>query len=88
MAIEAKEKGWFSKKVVFQSISSNDISDFPEMTDKDLKILFTGSYQLSEAVSYLAEMMNEDGSINLQFVNFATNILKIQIHFSHFPKII
>ena len=47
------------------------------MTDKDLKVLFTGSYQLSQAVSYLAEMMNEDGSINLQFVKDETNILKI-----------
>ena len=70
MAIEAKEKGWFSKKVVFQSISSNDIFDFPEMTDKDFKVLFTGSYQLSQAVSYLAEMVNEDGFINLAIRKF------------------
>ena len=86
LAIEAEEKGWFRKKVVFQSISSNDIFDFPEMTDKDLKILFTGSYQLSQAVSYLAEMMNEDGSLNLQFVKDATNILKIQVQSRHVSR--
>ena len=53
---------------MFQNFSSNDLSDFPELTEKDLKILFTGSYKLSQAVSYLAEMMNDNGCINLQFV--------------------
>ena len=60
---------------MFQSFSSNDLLDFPELTEKDLKIVFTGSYQLSQAVSYLTEMMNDNGSINLQFVKEQTNIL-------------
>ena len=76
LEIEAEEKGWFRKKVIFQSISSNDIFYFLEMTDKDLKVLFAGSYQLCQAVFYLAEMMNEDGSINSGPIK------------THFPKII
>ena len=41
---------------------------FPEMTERDLKILFTGTYQLSQAVSCLAEIINKDGHIRLQYV--------------------
>ena len=59
LAYEAEEKGWFRKKLMFQSFTSNDLLDLPELTEKYLKILFTGSYQLSQAVSYLAEMMND-----------------------------
>ena len=35
---EAKEKGWFRKKLTFQSFSSNDLLDFPELTEKDQKL--------------------------------------------------
>ena len=68
LANEAEEKGWFRKKLIFQCFSSNDLLDFPELTEKDLKILFTGSYQHSQVVSYLAEMMSDNGSVILQFV--------------------
>lgn len=86
LANEAEQEGWFRKKLMFQNVSSNDILDFPEMTEKDLKILFTGSYQLSQAVSYLAEMMNDDGIINLQFVKDQTNILKVQVQSRHIGR--
>ena len=36
---EAGEKGWFRKKLMFQSFSSNDILDFPELTEKDLRLV-------------------------------------------------
>jgi len=29
LTIEAEEKGWLRKKVIFQNISSDDILDFP-----------------------------------------------------------
>ena len=45
LAVEAEEKGSFQTKLVFQMITSEDILDFPEMTKRDLKILFTGTYQ-------------------------------------------
>lgn len=49
--------------------------DFAEFTERDLKILFTGSYQ---AVSYVAEIIDED-NINLQYVKSAENILKVEV---------
>ncbi|EZA60947.1 hypothetical protein X777_08159 [Ooceraea biroi] len=51
---EVEAKKWIRRKLPFRSLTSKDLLDFPEMTERDLKILFTGSYQLSQAVSYLA----------------------------------
>ena len=49
------------------------------MTEDDLKILFTGSYQLTQAVSYLAKMIDKDGRINLQHIKDQTNVLKLLV---------
>lgn len=43
------------------------------MTITDLTILFTGTYQLSQAVSYLAEMVDKDGQIKVQYVKEQSN---------------
>lgn len=43
------------KKLPFETIQSSDLIDFPEMTEKDLKRLSTGSYRYKQAVPYLAE---------------------------------
>lgn len=53
--VEAESLG--RRKVPFREVLSHDIIDFPEMTQKELKIFFAGSYQLNQAISYLAEMM-------------------------------
>ena len=71
---------------MFQSFSSNNLLDFLELTEKHLKILFTGSCQLSQAVSYLAEIMDDNGSINLQFAKKQANILKIQVQSRHISR--
>ena len=68
LANKAEEKCWCLKKLMFQILSSNDLLDFQELAEKGLKVLFMGSYQLPQAVSYLPEIMNDNGSINLQFV--------------------
>ena len=56
-AIETEIGGWWRKILVFQSIQA-------VRTEKDLKTLFTGSYQHSQTISYLAEMFDEDGQVN------------------------
>ncbi|XP_015125200.1 uncharacterized protein LOC107046987 [Diachasma alloeum] len=67
LAEEAETQRWNRRKTQFQKLTSADLLDFPELTERELKILFTGSYQLSQAVSYLAEMMDEDGHIPLSY---------------------
>ncbi|GBP36044.1 hypothetical protein EVAR_29174_1 [Eumeta japonica] len=60
LAKVVEEKNWNRKKWIFRPLTSNDVVDFPELTERDLKILLEeeeeGSYQLSQTVSYLAEL--------------------------------
>ena len=53
------------------------------MTKRDLKILFTGSCQLSQAVSYLAEMLNNDGTLNIEYVKDEKNVLTLKVLSRH-----
>lgn len=59
LAAEVIEQAWNCRKVLFQNISPTDLEDFPEMTDNDLKLFFTGTYQLKQAAGYLGEMINK-----------------------------
>ena len=56
------------------------------MTKNDLKILFTSSYQLSQAVSYLAEIMDDDGNINANFLRQNKNIIKFEVKSRHINR--
>ena len=38
------------------------------MTERELKIFFTGTYQISQAVSYLAEMVDTGGNLRIEYV--------------------
>ena len=67
----------------FAHVTSNDILDFPQITEQNLKILFTGSYQLFQAVSYLAEMVAKDGKINIECVKDETNVIKVKDQSRH-----
>lgn len=65
LAVEAESGRWSGRKVPFRKLTSSDILDFPDMSENDLKIFFTGTYQLHQSICYLAEMMNEDNKIEL-----------------------
>ena len=56
------------------------------MTERDLKIIFTGSHQLSQAVSYLAKIMNEDGKLKIQYVKDQSNVLKLKVPSRHISR--
>lgn len=83
LAEEVETKHWNRRKIPFKSMNSSDIMDFPEMTINDLEILFTGTYQLSQAVSYLAELMDDDNNINVGCAKESPNILKIKVKSRH-----
>ncbi|KAI4476896.1 hypothetical protein M0804_002600 [Polistes exclamans] len=86
LAEEVDKNGWQRKKLPFETISSCDLINFPEKTEKDLKLLFTGSYQYKQAISYLAEMMDESDNITIQFVKDQTNVLKAQVQSRHIGR--
>ncbi|KYM96062.1 hypothetical protein ALC62_13283 [Cyphomyrmex costatus] len=56
------------------------------MTKKDIKIFFTGSYQLSQAVSNLAEMVDKNGKLNVEYVKDVKNILKLNVPSRHISR--
>ena len=62
---EVEEKRWVCRKLPFESVTLDDISDFPEIIQRDLKILFTGTYQITQAASYLAEMVYTDSKLRI-----------------------
>lgn len=86
LAKVVEEQNWNRKKRIFKPLTSNDVLDFPEMTEQDLKILFTGSYQLSQTVSYLAEMYTEEGLLNMQYLLEDDTILKCEVKSRHINK--
>ena len=55
------------------------------MTENDLMVLFTGSYQLSQAVSYLAEIM-DNGIINANFLKENKSIVKFEVRSRHINR--
>ncbi|XP_011251810.2 uncharacterized protein LOC105248620 [Camponotus floridanus] len=86
LADEVEENGWLRRKLPFKSVTSDDILDFPEMTERDLKILFTGSYQLGQAISYLAEMVDKDGKLKIEYVKDQSNVLKLKVPSRHISR--
>ncbi|KMQ87194.1 protein disulfide-isomerase a6-like protein [Lasius niger] len=86
LAEEVENNNWSRKTVPFQKITSEDLIDFPEMSERELKIFFTGTYQLSQAISYLAEMLDDNNNIRLSFLKENTNIVKLEVPSRHKKK--
>ena len=80
---EAAANNWSRVQRPWIDVTSDSIVDFPDLTEEQLKILFTGSYQLKQAVSYLAEMLDEADTMNLKYHRDNTNILKLQVQSRH-----
>ncbi|XP_076246511.1 uncharacterized protein LOC143186687 [Calliopsis andreniformis] len=83
LATEVENRHWNRREVPFRQVSVSDFLDFPEMTQHELKILFTGSYQLSRAVSYLAELMDSENNINIHCLKENNDIVKFQDKWRH-----
>ena len=86
LATEAEEKGWMRRKTPFKTVTADKILDFPEMSERDLTIFFTGSYQFSQVVSYLAEILDKDGKLTLDYVKEEPNVLKFKVQSRHISR--
>lgn len=84
LAKEVAEDRWARRKTMFTVFDScNDLEDFPNLTIKELKILFTGTYQLKLCVSYLAEMIEKDGSVKFSWLKADAEIIKVNVQSRH-----
>ena len=66
--------------------SDDSVPDFPRMTEEELKIFFTETYQLSQSISYLAELINDDNTINLRIHRDNSTILKMEVQSRHIKR--
>ncbi|XP_076288271.1 uncharacterized protein LOC143212878 [Lasioglossum baleicum] len=82
--VEAKQLS--RRRKPFTPITDNAVMDFPEMTEKDLKILFTGTYQLTQAVCYLAELMKDDNILNIEYLKESSNIIRVKVPSRHISR--
>ena len=70
----------------FKNVTLDDILDYLEMTERDSKILFTGAYQLAQAVSYLVEMVDTEGKLRIEYVKDESNVLKLKVPSRHISR--
>ena len=72
------------EKKIFKFIDSREIEDFPILTVDELILFFTGSYQMIQAVYYLAEIVNDDDTIEGGFYNYqGRHILRYDVQSRH-----
>ena len=66
-------------------MTSESIPDFPELSENELKVFFTGTYQLGQSVSYLADMLDDDDTLcaNLWYHQNNSNILNLRVPSRH-----
>nr|XP_034192559.1 uncharacterized protein LOC117609911 [Osmia lignaria] len=83
LAIDVEKYHWNRRKIPFKRVSTTELLEFPELSENKLKILFTGSYQLSQAISYLAETIDVDNNINIFGIKHKDHIVKFQIQSRH-----
>ena len=80
------QNNWNLVRRPWREVSSDVIDDFPDLAERQLIILYTGSYQLGQSVSYLAEMLKEDETIDSKYHRDHSNILKLLVQSLHGKK--
>lgn len=83
LAKEVAKGKWDRKSRPFEKISSSSTIDFPELSIPEMKLLFNGSYQLAQSLCYLAEILDSDDNINIDYLKVSPNILKFKVQSRH-----
>lgn len=68
---------------MFKRLTTVELLDFPRLNDDQFKIIFTGSYRFSQALSYLAELLDDRNSLSIQYVKLAPNVTKAEVKSKH-----
>lgn len=83
LAEEIEASNLNRKTVPYKTICSSDLLDLPKLEIGELELLFTGSYQVGQTVSYLGEMLDEDGTLSLKFVKDKPEIVRFEVRSRH-----
>ena len=74
---------WSRRPTLLQSISACEVTDFPRLFGEDLLLLASGPYQLREAASYLAEILDADDQAEMRFVKATPTIVRLDSRSRH-----
>ena len=81
---EVEEKRWATRRSLWKSIDSNDIaSDFPVLSEEQLRDITCGVYQLKLSSCYTQEHLGGDYSYEIDVSQCETNIIKCKIQSRH-----
>ena len=79
-----KDDGGLQGIIIERMLNSNQNENTLALeAERDLKIFFSGTYQLGQAVCYLAELMDDSNNINLKYIKIKPNIIKVLIRSRH-----
>ena len=70
---------WSRFRRPFSNISSDAVTNFPELSERELTIRFTGSHQLEQAASYFGEKWNEGETLNLKYLIESRTLLRVEL---------
>lgn len=84
---EEVEAGRYNRRPsLFTSLKA---ADFPKLELDELKLFFMGTYQLSQGICYLAELIDEeDNSFDIKYLKENQNILMFEVQSRHKKKTI
>ena len=80
---EVELKRWNRRPTTFQKVSASAVTDFPKLTETQLLLLCSGPYQLRQALSYLGELMDIDGSVSIGFIKETRTIVRLEMKSRH-----
>ena len=77
---------WLRRSTLLQTVSATDLIDFPILTEQQLLVFASGTYQIKLAISYLAEAMDDDDNISMSFVKETPTIVRLDIRSRHINR--
>lgn len=78
-----EKEGWSRKRLIWESLNANAVSDFSRLSMNELTQLTIGSYQLKQAKSYTGEHVHDDGLYELSVHKQCRNVIRVQIQSRH-----
>ena len=80
MKQKVEERGWDSRsKAAWKTIDESYLSDFPQLTEAELRDMAMGVYQLKQADSYTEKHTSETGQYEIVIHEEDDGILKTKI---------
>lgn len=86
LAKEVEAGNYNKKHKTFKKLKSSEVQDFPKLNMDQLKLFFCGTYQLSQAICYLGELLDEkDDEFDIEY-SIEKDLLRFHVQSRHVKK--